>query len=104
MGIESDIQAAHIFTYIHSNPLDLIEPDWREGRVKNWADAKNFLKNYQWSSLGAYMGAKTDPLFHKLINRGFAENYYKDNAAHLSAIYEWGLRNYKEAENSYFLE
>lgn len=36
--------------YIHLNPLDLFQSDWKEAGVKNTKRAMEFLEDYRWSS------------------------------------------------------
>ena len=92
--IESDAQAAHIFTYIHGNPLDLVEPLWRGGIIGERNKAIKFLQEYEWSSLGAYAeNVKTNPLIKKIINPSFANDYFADGDEYLRAVIEWGERN-----------
>jgi putative transposase len=93
----SDAQAEHIFTYIHANPLDLVEPKWREGGVKDWENGKKFLENYDLSSLGVYTEDDTriHPLIPGLIDKEFATSYFKSKKDHLNAILGWASRNSK---------
>ncbi len=59
--IKSDSQLIAVFTYIHTNSLSLIEPGWKEGKVKNPRKAIEFLENYKWSSCQDYLGKKNFP-------------------------------------------
>lgn len=54
--------------YIHLNPLDLVRPEWREGKIKNYSEAIEFLKSYRWSSYLDYIG---QPNFPNLIKPHF---------------------------------
>lgn len=47
--------------YIHLNPLDLIYPEWREGKVKNIEKALSYLEKYRWSSHLDYTGVHNFP-------------------------------------------
>jgi len=47
-----------LFSYIHLNPLKLIEPGWREGIVQDMPKAIDFLNGYAWSSFPDYAGAE----------------------------------------------
>jgi len=74
----------HLFYYIHLNPLDLIEPEWRRGEIKNSSQAIDFLLNYRWSSLLDYLGKKNFPsltqrdLLSKFVNgKDLKENIKK---------------------------
>lgn len=51
----------YLLYYIHFNPLDLIEPEWREGEIKNYQKAIKFLNSYRWSSHLDYIGEKNFP-------------------------------------------
>jgi len=59
--IDNDAYLTHLTKYIHLNPVDLAEPEWKEGGVKNPGAAKEFLKNYRWSSFKDYIGIKNYP-------------------------------------------
>lgn len=63
-------QAAHIsgneylktaFVYIHTNPISLVEPRWKERGIKNPRAAIKFLEEYRWSSYLDYIGKKNFP-------------------------------------------
>ena len=47
--------------YIHANSLDLIEPEWRKGKINNVQKAIKFLESYRWSSHLDYLGKKKLP-------------------------------------------
>lgn len=59
--IKSENQLIAAFVYIHTNPLSLIEPGWKEGKIKNLQKAIEFLENYKWSSYQDYLDKKNFP-------------------------------------------
>ena len=59
--IEDDEQLKIVVAYIHSNPLSLVERNWKEKRVKNPKAAIKFLENYKWSSYLDYIGKENFP-------------------------------------------
>lgn len=60
--IESDNQLKVIFVYIHTNPLSLIEPGWKENGIKDPKKAVIFLENeYKWFSYPDFIGGKSFP-------------------------------------------
>ncbi len=59
--IKSESQLIAVFTYIHTNPISLIESGWKEGKIKNLQKAIKFLENYKWSSYQDYLGKKNFP-------------------------------------------
>lgn len=64
----------HLPFYIMSNPLDLIEPNWREGGIRNFKKAIDFLEDYKYSSFPDLIGKENFPfvinkqLFYKLFD------------------------------------
>ncbi len=59
--IERDAHFLYIPFYIHLNALDLLMPEWREGRVRDTAVALKTLSAYRWSSFLDYTGMKNFP-------------------------------------------
>ncbi len=43
-----------IFAYVHLNPLELIEPGWKEGKVNNSTAARKFMAEYRYGSYQDY--------------------------------------------------
>lgn len=66
--IKDDNQLKTIFVYIHTNPLSLIEPRWKEKGIKDPKKAIKFLKDYKWSSYADYIGKENFP---SVTNREF---------------------------------
>jgi len=44
--------------YVHLNPLELEEPNWKENGILDIKRTTSFLKDYPWSSLSDYLGSK----------------------------------------------
>lgn len=59
--IKNENQLKIIFTYIHTNPISLIQPNWKEKGVDNSKEVIKFLENYKWSSYSDYIGNKNFP-------------------------------------------
>jgi putative transposase len=59
--IKTDEQLKVVFVYIHTNPISLIEPKWKEEGIKEPGRVIKFLENYKWSSYSDYIGKKTFP-------------------------------------------
>ncbi len=56
--IKNDKQLITVFVYIHTNPVALTFPNWKEKGIKNFKKAVNYLENYKWSSYPDYLGNK----------------------------------------------
>ncbi len=59
--IKNDKQLKDVFTYIHTNPISLIESKWKEKGIQNSEKVIRFLENYKWSSYQDYIGKKNFP-------------------------------------------
>ncbi|HRZ30419.1 MAG TPA: transposase [Candidatus Paceibacterota bacterium] len=70
--IEDDEQLSYIPYYIHFNPIELIESGWKEKKIGNKERVLDFLKSYQWSSLGDYLGRNN---FSEIINKDILVDY-----------------------------
>lgn len=52
----SDRYLKYLFSYIHLNPIKIIDPGWKDNGVKNMKNAKKYLRNYKYSSYLDYIG------------------------------------------------
>ena len=59
--IKTEDQLKIVFVYIHTNPVSLVEPSWKEKGIKNPRKIIKFLENYKWSSYSDYLGGKNFP-------------------------------------------
>lgn len=66
--IKTEAQLRNTFVYIHVNPIETIEPGWKEKGIKNPQKALQVLEKYKWSSYPDYIGTKNFPT---VINKKF---------------------------------
>jgi len=60
--ITTQQQIKNSFVYIHTNPVALIEPEWKNWKVKNPQKTIQFLEEeYLWSSYWDYLGRRNFP-------------------------------------------
>lgn len=59
--IQNDEQLKTVFVYIHTNPITLIQSNWKERGIKDMGQAIKYLENYPWSSYSDYLGKKNLP-------------------------------------------
>jgi len=85
--IEKETQAKYLFSYIHLNPLKLINPKWRDGGIKNIKNALNFLDSYKWSSYFDYL--EVIRLENKIINKFDFLNYFETKRDFQEEIFDW---------------
>lgn len=63
--VEKEEYFLHLSRYIHLNPVELIEPHWKERGVQDKKKVFSFLENYRWSSYPDYIGKKNFPSITK---------------------------------------
>ena len=84
--ISNESHFLHLPYYIHSNPLDLSSPEWRDGQIRNYNDALGYLKSYRWSSFLDYCGQKNFP---SVISRGFLLEIFGGERGFISKYKDW---------------
>lgn len=72
--IKNDDQLLIAVTYIHMNPTDLIEPNWKMKGIANPQKVMDFLESYLWSSYPYYLGKEN---FSWLIDSDFLKKILK---------------------------
>ncbi len=85
--MEKDVQAKYLFSYIHLNPLKLMDPGWKGREVKNKKKALRFLNSYIWSSYAEYIGAIRPE--NKIISRIDFLNYFSTRRDFEREIFDW---------------
>ncbi len=85
--VSEEIQAKYLFSYIHLNPIKLIQKDWKEAGIKDKDGALNFLFDYKYSSYLDYLGIKRKE--NILINREYFPEYFKEEEKFQQEIFEW---------------
>lgn len=54
--ITRDEHLKYLFSYIHLNPIEIIEPGWRDVGIIDTEKTKNYLLTYVYSSYAEYFG------------------------------------------------
>ena len=67
--IKTEAQLKNNFVYIHTNPVEIVEPKWKDWQVDDPQGAIEFLENkYRWSSYQDYLGRENFP---SLVSQDF---------------------------------
>lgn len=98
--VKTDSQMRHLITYIHANPLDLIMPEWRKGKIKNFKKAKDFLENYIWSSYPFYTEGDGLDLISQIINPEIVKAFYPEKEEYFKNIHSWSSRYFDVIDSS----
>jgi len=85
--IEDDIQAKYLFSYIHLNPIKLITPKLKEGRISKNEKVVQFLSTYKWSSYLDYTGTKRKE--NLILSREKFPKYFSNIKSFNKEIFEW---------------
>jgi len=85
--LAKDKYLKYIFSYIHLNPLKLIDKNWKVCKVKNKEKFLDFLKRYTYSSYLDYMGNIRPE--NIIINYESFPNYFPRRESFEREIFEW---------------
>jgi len=94
--VADDTQMAQLVCYIHSNPLDLWKPGWKEKGLtgSEIQNALKFLeKEYRWSSHLDYLGIKNLPSL--IGNNEFLINFFGGPEGYQKFFIDW-LKYYEK--------
>lgn len=85
--IKSDAQLSVIYTYVHTNPVEIIEPLWKkENKVFHLDKALAYLNEYPWTSYHDYVGR---PQFPFVTQRDYLSDYFGSAQACQREVEEW---------------
>lgn len=85
--MSDEIQAKYLFSYIHLNPIKLIQKDWRENGIDDKKKVLDFLNKYKWSSYLDYCGVKRKESFILDIEK--FPDYFSEKGQFEAEIFEW---------------
>ena len=85
--IDKDRYFKYLFSYVHLNPVKLIEKDWKVVGIKNVKGVIDYLNNYQYSSYLDFMGEKR--IQNIILNRESFPKYFSSKKTFKSEIFEW---------------
>jgi len=86
ISVENDNYLMHLSRYIHLNPVELIEPDWKINGIRNLSKSNRFLEKYRFSSYQDYIGKKNFP---SITQRDFINQYFKNTKEYKKFVQEW---------------
>ncbi|PIQ69007.1 MAG: hypothetical protein COV91_00775 [Candidatus Taylorbacteria bacterium CG11_big_fil_rev_8_21_14_0_20_46_11] len=92
--VDNDNYLKYLFSYIHLNPVKIIDSDWKKNGIKNRRQAEQFLREYPYSSYFDYLGIRRE--FSKIINRKKFPTYFPTKTSFKREIADW-LRYADEA-------
>jgi len=85
--LDEDRYLKYIFSYLHLNPVKLIDKNWKVGGINEKQKALEFLKNYKYSSYQDYLGISRQE-FTILTKEGFPD-YFPSITNFTEEIFDW---------------
>jgi putative transposase len=85
--VDNDEYLKYLFSYIHLNPVKLIDPEWKENGIADRDSAKEYLLKYQYSSYSEYLGILRKEW--KILNRVAFPEYFADQRDFGDFIDDW---------------
>ena len=85
--MDIDVYLKYIFSYIHLNPVKLIQKDWKEVGIKNKNEVLKYLDDYKYSSYFDYFGTKRKQ--NSILNSNAYPGYFPSVEKFKKEILEW---------------
>ncbi|MCX6712096.1 MAG: hypothetical protein NT041_00195, partial [Candidatus Vogelbacteria bacterium] len=77
----------YMYSYLHLNPVKIIDQDWKENGIGDIDKAKSFLGNYRYSSYWEYLGL--DRPEGRILNKEEFPEYFSDKKEFEDFIGDW---------------
>ncbi|MEK7140879.1 MAG: hypothetical protein AAB815_03790, partial [Patescibacteria group bacterium] len=87
--LHNDKYLKYIFSYIHLNPVKLLQKDWKEAGLRNKTQTFRFLDSYHYSSCQDYLGVSRK--YNILLTRSVFPAYFPSVSTFKKEILEWLL-------------
>ena len=85
--IKDDRHLKYLFSYIHLNPVKLIDPNWKEMGIKNKDKALSFLSSYAYSSYLDFLNYNRPEV--AVLNSETFPSYFLSESSFKKEIFEW---------------
>mgnify|MGYP001090052591 FL=1 len=84
--VDSDNYLKYLFSYIHLNPVKLIQSDWQQAGIKNGAETLEYLRQYRYSSYADNGLSRPES---NILNRETFPEYFLDKKEYDTEMNEW---------------
>lgn len=85
--LNDDRYLKYLFSYIHLNPIKLIQKDWKEVGIRNIEKALVFLNKYKYSSYKDYMGINREE--NIILDKKAFPDYFPNKKSFAREVFEW---------------
>jgi putative transposase len=83
----NDRYLKYLFSYVHLNPVKLIQNNWKDVGIKNKKEALEYLQNYKYSSYFDYLEIKR--IQNKILNTESFPKYFSNKKSFKEEIFDW---------------
>ena len=85
--VADDRYLRHLISYIHLNPVKLIEPKWKETGITNQPHAEHYLETYAASSYLDYLGKERAE--GMILTKEALPEYFSSGSDFKTLVTEW---------------
>jgi len=85
--VNDDRYLSYLISYIHLNPIKLIEPEWKEIGINNLKQAEKYLDTYRYSSYHDFLGRKRTE--SAILSKDSLPNYFNSGLDFKKNVVEW---------------
>jgi len=94
--LNRDTYLKYIFSYIHLNPIKMIDPEWKKVGIRNMKKAKKFLEQYRYSSYLDHIGTEREE--NSILSTHEFPAYFSTSREFKEETKEW--LKYKDTYNT----
>ncbi len=87
--VASDQYLLPVSRYVHLNPLDLLQPGWKECGLRSPHRAQTFVREYRWSSYADFCG---DLRYPSALNQRHLRETFGPPKAYRAYVEDWNRR------------
>ncbi len=85
--LDDDPYLKYVFSYIHLNPVKIIDKGWKESGLKNLTKTQKFLEGYKFSSYLDYLGKNRT--VNKILNKEEFPEYFINGEEIREEMFDW---------------
>lgn len=92
----NDRYLKYLFSYIHLNPIKIVQSDWKQVGIYNKNEAIEYLKDYRYSSFNDFIGFSRPE--NKILDYIYFPDYFPTKNSFVREIFEWLSYHDKEQD------
>jgi putative transposase len=85
--LDNDNYLKYLFSYIHLNPIKLLQSDWKEKGIKDGRKAVDFLNHFEYSSYADYV--RDNRGYRFILNKEVFPEYFEEEKDFNEEIFDW---------------